>query len=109
MPKSKSEPPKGVSEHRTAWPAGREVSSSEFAGRFGHWAFEAQKAPVKVVNNKTGATLGFFVSEQEFEEYERLRGMPRSVWAWELSPDLLKELQKSVEPYTHELDKLLDE
>ena len=30
-----------------------EVSSSEFAGRFGHWAFEAQSAPIRVVNNKT--------------------------------------------------------
>lgn len=103
---------KGVAEEAATWRgpgAGNKVSSSDFAGRFGHWAFAAQKAPVKVVNNKTGATLGFFISEEEFEEYQRLRGLPRSVWPWELSPDLLEELQKPLEPYAHELDELMDE
>lgn len=110
MPSNSRPPRPGVAEQRAEW-RGRgapEVSSSEFAGRFGHWAFEAQKTPVKVVNNKTGATLGYFVSDQEFEEYKRLRGLPRSVWAWELSPDLLEELQKPLEPYSHELDDLID-
>jgi hypothetical protein len=99
----------GMSEARAAWggAAPSEVTSSAFAGRFGHWAFEAQKAPVKVVNAKTGNVLGYFVAAAEFAEYQRLRGMPRSVWASELSPDLLEELLKPVEPYTHELDELL--
>lgn len=107
---AKSKPP-GVSEQPATWSSrgAPEVSSSEFAGRFGHWAFEAQKKPVKVVNNKTGATLGYFVSEREFEEYQRLRGLPRSVWPWELSPDLLEELKKPLEPYPHELDELLED
>jgi hypothetical protein len=85
------------------------VSSSEFAGKFGQWSFKAQSAPVEVVNNKTSVTLGFFISQQEFEEYERLRGMPRAVWAWEMSPDLLEELKKPLEPYAHELDELVDD
>ena len=55
------------------------VSSSDFAGKFGQWSFNAQQAPVKVVNNKTGSVLGYFVSAREFEDLQRLKEMlPRS-------------------------------
>lgn len=86
----------------------QQVSSSEFAGKFGHWSFTAQSAPVKVVNNKTGAVLGYFVSEHEFRDFERVRSLlPKAVWAWELSEDLAAELEKPLAAYAHELDALV--
>ena len=73
----------------------QKVSSSEFAGRFGQWAFNAQQAPVKVVNNKTGNAVGYFISAREFDEFIRLREhLPRSLHAWELDDEMISELQK---------------
>lgn len=102
----------GVSEESTPWrgPGVRAVSASEFAGRFGHWAFQAQTAPVKVVNNKTGAVLGYFVPAKEYEEFLRVRDqLPKAVWAWELSPDLAAELEKPLTPYASDLDALAED
>lgn len=87
-----------------------EVSSSEFAGRFGHWAFEAQAAPIKVVNNKTGQVLGYFASAREFSEFVRLRDrLPRAIYAWELDDEMLEELQKPLPENYPDLDHLMDE
>ncbi len=87
-----------------------EVSSSEFAGRFGHWAFEAQSAPIKVVNNKTGQVLGYFASAREFSEFVRLRDrLPRALYAWELDDEMLAELQKPLPEDYPDLDHLMDE
>lgn len=104
--------PRGVSEQPALWrgPEIKTVSSSEFAGRFGHWAFEAQSKPVKVVNNKTGATLGYFVSEKEFGEFVRLRDrLPRAIAAWEMDEELAAELRKPLPEDYPDLDYLLDE
>ena len=86
------------------------VSSSEFAGKFGHWSFAAQSAPVKVVNNKTGAVIGYFVSAREFSEFVRLRDrLPRAVPAWEMDDELAAELQKPLDERYPELDHLMEE
>lgn len=103
---------KGVGERPALWRKDdvHTVSSSEFAGRFGHWAFEAQAAPVKVVNNKTGATLGYFVPAREFSEFVRLRDrLPRALWAWELDEEMVAELKKPLPDDYPDLDYLLDE
>ena len=110
--KSKSGGTSGVSERRSAWkgPDVPEVSSSDFAGRFGHWAFEAQRSPVKVVNNKTGATLGYFVAAGDFSEFVRLRDrLPRAIPAWQMDEDLIAELEKPLPADYPDLDHLLDE
>jgi hypothetical protein len=87
-----------------------EVSSSEFAGRFGHWAFEAQSAPIKVMNNKTGQVLGYFVSAREFYEFARLRDrLPRAIPAWELDEEMLAELAKPLPDDYPDLDYLMDD
>lgn len=71
------------------------VSSSEFAGKFGHWSFAAQSAPVMVTDRKTGVVKGYFVSAEAFSEFLRVRDrLPKAVYAWELSPDLAAELEK---------------
>lgn len=88
----------------------REVSSSEFAGRFGHWAFEAQTNPIKVVNNKTGQVLGYFASAREFSEFARLRNrLPRALYAWELDEEMIAELEKPLPADYPDLDYLMDE
>jgi len=48
----------------------KQVSSSEFAGKFGQWAFAAQSTPVMVTNQKTGMVMGYFVSAAEFDELQ---------------------------------------
>ena len=88
----------------------REVASSDFAGKFGKWAFEAQQTPIKVVNNKTGAVLGYFVSAREFGEFARLRDkLPRAIPAWEMDEELVAELQKPLDERYPELDHMMEE
>ncbi|MGD9965696.1 MAG: hypothetical protein AB7T59_04195 [Hyphomonadaceae bacterium] len=83
------------------------VSSTDFAGKFGQWSFKAQSAPVEVVNNKTGVTLGYFISERDFRALVRVMGGygRKSLRAAELSEDLAAELEKPLAPYDHALDK----
>ena len=71
------------------------VSSSEFAGKFGHWSVAAQSAPVMVTDQKTGVVKGYFVSAQEFSEYLRLRDrLPKAGFVWDMSADMAAELEK---------------
>ena len=104
-------PKPGVAEQAAPW-RGKlpDVSSSDFAGRFGHWAFEAQAVPVRVVNQKTGKVLGYFVSAREFSEFVRLRDrLPRALAAWELDEETIDELKKPLPDDYPDLDHLLDE
>lgn len=88
----------------------RTVSSSEFAGRFGHWAFAAQTSPIKVVNNKTGQVLGYFASAREFSEFVRLRDrLPRALYAWEMDDEMIAELGKPLPDDYPDLEHLMDE
>ena len=71
------------------------VSSSQFAGKFGHWSFAAQSAPVMVTDRKTGVVKGYFVSAEEFSQFLRLRDrLPKAGFIWEMSADLAAELEK---------------
>lgn len=103
---------KGVRERHELWRSQdvHTVSSSDFASRFGHWAFEAQSGPVKVMNNKTGAVLGYFVSAREFGEFVRLRDrLPRALPAWEMDAEMIAELEKPLEERHPEFDHLMDD
>ncbi len=73
----------------------QKVSSSEFAGKFGHWSFAAQSAPVMVTDRKTGVVKGYFVSAGEFSEFMRLRDrLPKTGYLWDMSADMAAELEK---------------
>lgn len=86
----------------------KEVSSTDFAGKFGRWSFVVQQAPVKVVNNKTGSAVGYFVSAREFEEFVRLREhLPRAMFAWELDDEMLAELKKPLPKNYPDLEHLM--
>lgn len=88
----------------------QKVSSSEFAGKFGQWSFSAQEAPVKVVNNKTGLAVGYFVSARDFDEFLRVRAhLPRALHAWELDDDLAAELEKPLAADYPDLEHLMEE
>lgn len=63
-----------------------------------------------MVNNETGAVLGFFVSARAFSEFARLRDcLPRAIPAWEMDAELLAELSKPLEERHPELDHLMEE
>jgi hypothetical protein len=84
-----------------------QVSSTEFASKFGRWSFEAQRTPIEVTNQKTGVVLGYFVSAQMFEDYLRVRDrLPKAFFAWEMSEVMAAELNKPAPP-TPELDHLM--
>jgi hypothetical protein len=86
-----------------------QVSSTEFASKFGRWSFEAQRSPIEVTNHKTGVVLGYFVSSQVFEEFLRVRArMPKAFYAWEMSEATAAELRKPA-PATPDLDSLMEE
>jgi hypothetical protein len=86
------------------------VSSSDFAGKFGQWSFSAQRSPVKVVNNKTGNVLGYFVSENEFEELQRAKALAaRSAPAWNVSEAIGAELDKPLPRLRPDLDHLMED
>ncbi len=71
------------------------VSSSEFAGKFGHWSFAAQSAPVMVTDKKTGVVKGYFISAHEFGEFLRLRDrLPKAGFVWDMDADMAAELEK---------------
>lgn len=73
----------------------QKVSSTDFAGKFGHWSFAAQSAPVMVTDQKTGVVKGYFVSAREFSEFLRLRDrLPKAGFVWDMSPDMAAELEK---------------
>jgi hypothetical protein len=73
----------------------QKVSSSEFAGKFGHWSFAAQSAPIMVTDQKTGVVKGYFVSAQEFAEFMRIRdALPKAGFMWEMGADMAAELKK---------------
>ncbi|MBP6013116.1 MAG: hypothetical protein KBA31_12890 [Alphaproteobacteria bacterium] len=71
------------------------VSSSEFAGKFGHWSFAAQAAPVMVTDQKTGVVKGYFVSAHEFSAYMKLRDqLPKTGFVWDMDANMAAELEK---------------
>ena len=86
----------------------QKVSSTDFAGKFGQWSFTAQEAPVKVVNNKTGQAVGYFVSAREFDEFLRLREhLPRALYAWELDDEMTAVLRKPLSKKYPDLEHLM--
>ncbi len=86
----------------------RNVSSTEFAGRFGQWSFAAQSEPVMVTNQKTGVVLGYFVSAGEFASYLKVRdSLPEVRYAWEMDANLAASLSKKLPKRRPKLDKLM--
>ena len=55
-----------------------EVASAEFAKNFGRYKELAQREPVAITSH--GRTSGYFVSENEYAEYQRLKALSRRAY-----------------------------
>ncbi len=53
------------------------VTATEFAKSFGRYKEEAQREPIAITSH--GRISGYFVSEREFKELQRLRALERRV------------------------------
>lgn len=85
------------------------VTATEFARGFGKYKEEAQREPVAITSY--GRISGYFVSEREFKELQRLRAFERRVYRIkDLPPNLAEAIKASkMEPGHEHLNALLDE
>jgi PHD/YefM family antitoxin component YafN of YafNO toxin-antitoxin module len=86
-----------------------EVAATEFARNFGRYREAAQRAPVAVTSHDR--VTGYFVSAQDFEEYQQLKERARRALAVEeLDDATLTALAEARMDARHaHLDKLLDD
>jgi PHD/YefM family antitoxin component YafN of YafNO toxin-antitoxin module len=85
------------------------VTATEFAKSFGRYKEEAQRAPVAITSH--GRISGYFVSEHEFKELQRLRALERRVFRIKNLPaEIAKAIKSSrMDPAHEHLNALLDE
>jgi PHD/YefM family antitoxin component YafN of YafNO toxin-antitoxin module len=84
------------------------VTATEFARNFGLHKEQAQREPVAITSY--GRISGYFVSEQEFNELQRLRKFERRVYKLKDLPDNLVKAIKSAKmnPAHDHLNKLVE-
>jgi len=83
------------------------VPASEFARNFGRYKLLAQREAVPVSSN--GTLAGYFVAPHEYEELQKMKGMPRRFLTAELSDEEAERIASSrMDPRHDHLDKLLD-
>jgi PHD/YefM family antitoxin component YafN of YafNO toxin-antitoxin module len=85
------------------------VTATEFAKSFGRYKEEAQREPIAITSH--GRISGYFVSEREFKELQRLRALERRVFRIkDLPPALAKAIKASkMAPEHDHLNSLLEE
>lgn len=86
-----------------------EVPATEFAKNFGRYRELAQREPIAITSH--GRTSGYFVSEQEYAEYQRLKLKSRRVYhISELSEETIKAIASAKMSSEHDyLNALLDD
>jgi PHD/YefM family antitoxin component YafN of YafNO toxin-antitoxin module len=85
------------------------VTATDFAKSFGRYKEEAQREPVAITSH--GRVSGYFVSEQEYKELQRLRAFERRVFRIkDLPPEISKAIKASkMDPIHNHLNDLLNE
>jgi PHD/YefM family antitoxin component YafN of YafNO toxin-antitoxin module len=85
------------------------VTATEFAKSFGRYKEEAQREPIAITSY--GRISGYFVSEQEFNELQRLRAFERRVYRIKQLPTEIADAIKAskMDPAHDHLNALLDE
>lgn len=85
------------------------VTATDFAKSFGRYKEEAQREPVAITSH--GRISGYFVSEREYKELQRLRAFERRVFRIkELPPEISRAIKASKMDSAHDhLNALLDE
>lgn len=85
------------------------IPATEFAKNFGRYKELAQREPVAITSH--GRTSGYFISEYEYLEYQRLKERARRAYhISELPEETIQALKKArMDPVHDHLDALLDE
>jgi PHD/YefM family antitoxin component YafN of YafNO toxin-antitoxin module len=85
------------------------VTATEFARGFGKYKEEAQREPVAITSY--GRISGYFISEHEYRELQRLRAFERRVYRIKDIPSEIVEAIKAskMEPGHEHLNALLDD
>ncbi len=98
--------PRAVSSRRTSHP---KVSASEFAKNFGEYREHALRGPLAVTSH--GRTVGYFVSPEQFEEYQRIRASSRrAIRVVDLPKETIDAIRRARVPKKYDyLNALLDE
>lgn len=86
-----------------------EIAASEFAKNFGRYRLLAQREPIAITSH--GHTTGYFMSEHEYREYERLKARARRAYSVaDISDQMAAGLEEAqMSPEHDRLDDLLDE
>lgn len=85
------------------------IPASEFAKNFGRYKEEAQREPVAITSH--GRISGYFISEREYQELQRLRKFERRVFRIkDLPAEIAKAIEASKMDSKHDhLNALLDD
>jgi hypothetical protein len=86
-----------------------EVQATEFAKNFGRYKELAQREPVAVTSH--GRTSGYFISEHEYLEYQRIKAHARRAYhISELPPETVAALEAAQMDSAHDhLNALMDD
>lgn len=86
-----------------------EVASSEFAKNFGRYKEMAQREPVAITSH--GRKSGYFLSEHEYAEYQRLKALSRRSYTINTLPEEIYQeiINAKVDPKYEYLNSLLDD
>ena len=86
-----------------------EVPATEFAKHFGRYKELAQREPVAITSH--GRTTGYFMSEPEYAEYQRLKARACRVYHVSELPEATVQALASarMSPAHDHLNKLLDD
>lgn len=84
-----------------------EVASAEFAKNFGRYKELAQREPVAITSH--GRKSGYFLSEHEYAEYQKLKALSRrSYHISELPEETIKAMTAAkVNPAHNHLNELM--
>jgi len=85
------------------------VTASEFAKNFGRYRERAQREPVAVTSH--GRTSGYFVSPEDFREYQTLKaGARQAIRVVDLPREIIEAIRDSrVDPRHDHLNKQRDD
>ena len=86
-----------------------EVPATEFAKNFGRYKELAQREPVAITSH--GRKSGYFISEHEYAEYQRLKTRARRAYhVSELPEETIRAMATArMDPAHDHLNKLMDD
>jgi hypothetical protein len=85
------------------------INAGELAKSFSKYKDEAQREPIAITNN--GLLGGYFISTQDYQEFQRVRNRMRKAYTIETMPeDLVQEIANSkMDPEFDHLNDIMKE